>query len=79
MTYLHLHVYPDMMNPTDRCSFPYLFKFMAAVAVAVLAHVYPDMMNPDRPLFLSILSQIYGRGCCVGAYELKFSSFHLCS
>ena len=31
ITYLHLHLYHHMTNPTDRCSFPYLANFMAAV------------------------------------------------
>jgi hypothetical protein len=45
LTYLHLHLYPHMTNPTDR-------------------------------LFLSILSQFYGRGCRVGAFELCCFLFH---
>jgi hypothetical protein len=31
LTYLHLHLYPHMMNLTDHCSFPYLDNFMAMV------------------------------------------------
>jgi hypothetical protein len=31
LTYLHFHLYPHMMNPTDHCSFPYLANFMVAL------------------------------------------------
>jgi hypothetical protein len=105
LTYLHLHLYPHMMNPTDRCSFPYLVNFMVAVVEVgayeltfsssrplslsgyILSHLSmisgsrvggmtsssPSISShdeSDRPLFLSILSQFYGRSCRVSAYEL---------
>jgi hypothetical protein len=38
LTYLHLHLYPHMTNPTDRCSFPYLANFMAAVVGLALSN-----------------------------------------
>jgi hypothetical protein len=31
MTYIHLHLYPHMTNPTDHFSFPYLANFMSTV------------------------------------------------
>jgi hypothetical protein len=38
LTYLHFHLYPRMTNPTDRCSFPYLANFMAALAGLALSN-----------------------------------------
>jgi hypothetical protein len=38
LTYLHLHLYPHMMNPIDRCSFPYLANFMPAVVGLALSN-----------------------------------------
>jgi hypothetical protein len=38
LTYLHLHLYPQMTNPIDRCSFPYLANFMVAVAELALSN-----------------------------------------
>jgi hypothetical protein len=38
LTYLHLHLYPHMTNPTDHCSFPYLANFMAAVVGLALSN-----------------------------------------
>jgi hypothetical protein len=38
LTYLHFHLYPHMTNPTDRCSFPYLANFMAALVGLALSN-----------------------------------------
>jgi hypothetical protein len=38
LTYFHLHLYPHMTNPTNRCSFPYLANFMAAVVGLALSN-----------------------------------------
>jgi hypothetical protein len=38
LTFIHLHLYPHMTNPTDRCSFPYLANFMAMVATLTLSN-----------------------------------------
>jgi hypothetical protein len=38
LTYLYLHLYPHMTNPTDRCSFSYLVNFMPAVVGLALSN-----------------------------------------
>jgi hypothetical protein len=38
LTYLHLRLYPHMMNPTHHCSFPYLANFMVAVVGLALSN-----------------------------------------
>jgi hypothetical protein len=38
LEYLRFHLYPHMMNPTDRFSFPYLANFMAALARLALSN-----------------------------------------
>jgi hypothetical protein len=52
LTYLHLHLYLHMTNPTDRCSFPYLVNFMSAVAG--LAHTNWPFLLPAHYRFLDI-------------------------
>jgi hypothetical protein len=38
LTYLRLHLYPHMTNPTDLCFFPYLANFMATVVGLALSN-----------------------------------------
>jgi hypothetical protein len=38
LTYIDLHLYPHMTNPTDRCSFSYLVNFMPAVVGLALSN-----------------------------------------
>jgi hypothetical protein len=52
LTYLHLHLYPHMTNPTDHCYFPYLTNFMTAVAG--LAHTNSPFLLPIHYRFLVI-------------------------
>ena len=52
LTYLHLHIYPHMINLTNHCFFPYLVNFMAAVAG--LAHTNSSFLLPIHYLFLVI-------------------------
>jgi hypothetical protein len=38
LTYIYLHLYPHMTNPTDHCSFSYLVNFMPAVVGLALSN-----------------------------------------
>jgi len=42
LTYLHLHLYPHVKNPTDHCSFPYSANFMVAVVGLALLNSAPS-------------------------------------
>jgi hypothetical protein len=72
LTYLYLHLYNHMTNPTDHCCFPYLANFMSTI-VGLVPISSPSISSHgelDRPLFLFILNEFYARGCRVGAIEL---------